>query len=81
MILPTKHISQERSLLVAGAEVIQILSEPKTVSRIWEELKQKRLRDTNISCTTYDWFILTLDLLYLLNIIELENGSVRKASS
>ena len=41
MILPSKHLSQDRALLTVGARILQKLSQPKTVSALWEELKSK----------------------------------------
>lgn len=79
MILPTKHSGYDRSLLVVGAKVIQILIEPKTVSRIWDEIKNDNSNERNY--LTYEWFILSLDLLYLLNIIELHSGLIWKKVS
>ena len=49
MILPTKHSGYDRSLLVMGAKVIQILIEPKTVSRIWDEIKNDNILGSNKS--------------------------------
>jgi hypothetical protein len=63
-------------LIVVGAKVIQILTEPKTVSRIWNEIKKDVDNERNY--LTYEWFILALDLLYLLNIIELDRGLIWK---
>jgi hypothetical protein len=38
MILPTKRLGIERAMLTVGAEILELLTEPKTVSRLWEEL-------------------------------------------
>lgn len=78
MILPTKRINQERALLAVGAEVLRILNEPKTVSRLWEDLRQSKPVRTDISSITFDWFVLALDLLYIMNTIELERGKIRR---
>lgn len=80
MILPTKRISNDRALLAVGGEVLSLLNEPKTVSRLWEELRQARVARSTVRTVTYDWFILSLDLLYSLGAINLEEGLVRKAS-
>lgn len=77
MILPTKHLSQDRALLGVGAEILHILTEPKTVSRLWDELKQTRETVKSYSLT-YDWFVLALDFLFILNAIELEKGLIRR---
>ena len=39
MILPSKHLSQDRALLTIGARVLKHLRSSKTVSALWEELK------------------------------------------
>jgi len=73
MILPSKHISQQRALLSVGAKVLQHLQRPKTVSAIWEELTQAG-DEKALSNMGYNSFILALDLLYSINAIELEDG-------
>lgn len=77
MILPTKGISEERSLLVVGAEVLRLLVEPQTVSRVWERLQESRDRAKR-EPIRYDWFVLALDLLHCLGAITLERGRLCK---
>jgi hypothetical protein len=77
MILPTKRITQERCLLAIGAEVISLLDEPKTVSRVWDDFKRLRLNDAAV---TYDWFVLALDLLYMISVIRINKGVIEKAT-
>lgn len=79
MILPSKHLSQQRALLSVGAKILQHLQIPKTVSAIWEELT-KADDDKALSNMGYNSFILTLDLLYSISAIEMEDGllSVKK---
>ena len=90
MILPTKRITQNRSLLGIGGHIIQLLDEPKTVSRLWEDFKEKfNSNDINIKnphssksvyfSISYDWFILALDFLYYIQAVDLENGKIRKS--
>lgn len=63
MILPSKHLPQDRALLTVGAHVLTFLARPKTVSALWEELNT---HDAGLVATprriTYDWFLLALDL-------------------
>ena len=74
MILPSKHISQEKALLSIGAELLKVLSRPKTVSTIWEQIRI-------IDSISYDWFILALDLLYIIDAIQIREGLIyRKVS-
>lgn len=77
MILPTKGISEERALLVVGAEVLRLLHEPQTVSRIWERLSEDRVRAKR-EPVRYDWFVLALDLLHCLGAITLDRGRLSR---
>ena len=82
MILPSKHLPQERALLTIGAEVLIRLDRPKTVSSLWEELGHK---DTNQKDSApnlgYDWFVLALDLLYAIGAIDFKSGIIRRRSA
>lgn len=80
MILPSKHLPQDRALLTVGGHILAYLAYPKTVSALWEELNQHdggaaAARPRKI---TYDWFLLALDLLYAIGTIELESGLVAR---
>jgi hypothetical protein len=81
MILPTKRISQDRSLLYIGAEVLRLVDEPKTVSRLWQELQSKRSTQSGLCPLTYDWFVLSLDLLFLVKAIRIDRGRIEKVVS
>ena len=67
MILPSKHISQEKALLTVGAELLKHLDRPKTVSSVWQDMRHS-------GSISYDWFILALDLLYAIGVIEILDG-------
>ena len=71
MILPSKHISQKKALLTIGAVLLNNLNHPKTVSALWEDVRY-------FEKISFDWFILTLDLLYAINIIEFHDGLLIK---
>lgn len=84
MILPTKHIPQDRALLTVGAHVLKRLYREKTVSALWEEvLNDYREKDEQnaVPGISYDWFILTLDFLYALGAIELHDGLLHRRTS
>ena len=74
MILPSKHLSQDRALLTVGAKILQHLSEPKTISALWQNLPQNIAGSKNVPPLRYDSFVLALDLLFLLGSIELRGG-------
>ncbi len=73
MILPSKHLSEDRALLSMGAKILQQLQMPKTVSAIWEELS-KTVDRTTMPIIDYNSFILALDLLYSMSAIDMEGG-------
>lgn len=75
MILPSKHLSEDRALLTVGADLLDLLAEPKTVSRLWSDFGQHRERSSPI---TYDWFVLALDLLFSMGLIHFERGRIQK---
>ena len=73
MILPTKFLPAERSLLVLRGEIIAALgSYPRSVSEIWEAMSAVPRR----APITFDWFVLALDLLYAMNAIIMEKGLI-----
>lgn len=76
MILPTKHLEGNRALLTIGAGIIHLLYRPKPISRLWDDLKLAKDNEVNSSTLTYSWFILALDLLYLLKAIELRDDGM-----
>lgn len=80
MILPTKHIRPERALLTIGGELLTRLREPSTVSRLWDDVRRDRGDPAEPASITYDWFVLALDLLFMVGAIEFERGLVRKTA-
>lgn len=78
MILPTKHIRPDRALLTVGGNLLGCLREPMTVSRLWDETRSRRGKRAESAPINYDWFILALDLLYMIGAVEFERGLIRK---
>jgi hypothetical protein len=72
MILPTKTCSLSNSLLGFGTVVLESLTSPTTITSLWEKIHNE---DQQI---TFEKFILTLDLLYLLSVIEFDQGLLRR---
>ena len=81
MILPTKHIRPDRALLGVGAEVLGVLKRPMTMSMLWDEIRSRRSVANTIAVLDYSWFVLALDLLYMIGAVELDEGLIRKARS
>ena len=81
MILPSKHLSQDRALLTVGAAILRHLSHPVTVSALWEQMPSSARNQEAPPPLRYDAFVLALDLLFLIGALELRDGLlVRRAS-
>lgn len=79
MILPSKHISQDRALLTVGGRVLQHLCQPKTVSALWEELTLRIKNSPRpLTSLSYDGFVLVLDFLYIIGAIEMIDGRLER---
>ena len=78
MILPTKHLPTDRSLLGIGAEVLYLLDRPKTVSRLWIDIQEHR--GESARRLTFDWFILSLNLLYAIGALQMNRGRLSRQS-
>lgn len=74
MILPSKHLPQERALLTVGARLLAILERPMTVSSVWQIVQ-----NDHRASLSFDWFVLALDLLYLLDAVQLQDGVLSRA--
>lgn len=72
MILPTKTCSLSNSLLGFGTVILEALTSPATVNSLWEKIHHEEQQ------ITFEKFILTLDLLYLLSVIEIDQGLLRR---
>ncbi len=80
MILPTKHIRPDRALLAVGGDLLVSLYEPRTVSGLWDDVRAKRGDSGEPAPINYDWFVLALDLLFMIGVIELDRGLLRKTT-
>ena len=74
MIMPTKHIPAEQSLLGAGAAVFAELSQPRTVTALWEAVRDSK------SVGTFERFVLAVTMLYTLRVVRFEAGVIVRGS-
>lgn len=72
MILPTKHITIEDSMLGVGALLLSYLEQPKTVSTLWEKVREYS------EISTFERFTLGLDLLFLIDAIDFQGNKIRR---
>lgn len=70
MILPDKNIKLEYSLLGCGATLLLEISEPQTISLLWNKAKKCN------GLASYEKFLLTLDYLYMIKAITLKDGMI-----
>lgn len=76
MILPSKHLLSQDSLIGVGGLIMTILdNRGTTVSSLWEQVRNKR------EVGTYERFILALDTLFLLGFLVMEDGLLVKQES
>ncbi len=69
MILPTKGLSPERSLMTVGAGILRLLETPSTPSALWSAYKAS---PDAADVVTFDWFVLALDFLRTIHAVELD---------
>lgn len=75
MILPTKGLEPRMALLSVGALLLRHLDEPKTVSRLWSDIRS----DAEIpSGFTFDWYVLALDLLFSMGAVDQSGGRLAR---
>ena len=80
MILPTKHLRPDRTLLGIGADILAGLTDPMTVSGLWDYMRLRRSASNAQAVIDYRWFVLALDFLHMIGAIDVDRGVIRKAS-
>jgi len=75
MILPDKNIKLEYSLLNCGALILKEMSEPQTISLLWDKVKKHE------ALVNYEKFLITLDYLYMINAITLKDGLILRCKN
>ena len=73
MILPTKHLELDKSLLAIGGRILNTLPRPRTVTSMWEEVRKHE------DGLTFEGFALALTFLYTIGAVEMKDELVRSA--
>ena len=73
-LLPNKYITTDRSLIGLGSLVLARLNDPRTVSDLWEQLRN------NPEISSYRKFILVLNYLYTIGTITYEQGFLSRSA-
>ena len=76
MILPAKHLRHDRALLEVGADILAAAEENRTVSELWQRVRQSREVITGVDPLSFDWFILSLSFLYAISALEFKAGVI-----
>jgi hypothetical protein len=74
MILPSKHTKLSNSLINTGAVLLNRLDSDYTVTLLWD--KTRSLSEIK----TFERFILGLDLLFMLGLIEFRDGLIVRSA-
>jgi hypothetical protein len=72
VILPSKHITTERALLSVAGWIFSRLNRPMSVSRLWDDLRDYWSERP----LAYQWFVLSMDLLFLMGLVELRDDGL-----
>jgi hypothetical protein len=67
MILPTKHLTLDKSAIGSAAIVLRGFSDGSTVSELWERVSSEGI-------STFDQFVMGLTLLYALGVVDHREG-------
>lgn len=82
MIMPTKHTHLSASFMGLGAFILKLLEEPLTIDECWLRLNKEYINKGLIKKKhSFDNFILTIDLLFMINSVDLnERGELYNVS-
>lgn len=75
MILPTKHLPIRHSLIGCGAQIMPHLKRARSLESLWSAVKSDK------SIESFSKLMSTLNVLYLLGLVEFEKERVRLTPS
>jgi hypothetical protein len=73
MILPTKHLELDKSLLAIGGRILNALPRPRTITSTWEEVRR------DYEGLPFESFALALTFLYTIGAVEMTDELIRSA--
>jgi hypothetical protein len=71
MILPTKHLELDKSLLAIGGRILNSLPRPRTVTSMWEQVRREH------ETLTFESFALALAFLYAIGAVDMQDEMIR----
>ncbi|MDX1950145.1 MAG: ABC-three component system middle component 6 [Rickettsiales bacterium] len=75
MILPNKYLREHETLIGVGSLLLKHLTVEKTLSSLWDEVKSA----SNIG--NFERFVLGLDLLFLLGLVETKSDKIARVAA
>jgi len=70
MIMPSKYLREDEALIGVSAALLSLVEKAGNLSALWESAKKID------AIGNFERFILALDLLYLLGLVELHNNEI-----
>ena len=72
--MPNKYLREEEALIGFGSIVLKYLRFERLLSELWDEIKN------NESIVDFERFILVLDMLYILGLVEFKENKIRRVA-
>lgn len=70
MIMPSKYLREDEALIGVSAALLPLVEKDGNLTAIWESAKKID------SIGNFERFILALDFLYLLGLVDLHNNKI-----
>lgn len=82
MILPTKHINFSESLLALGAAILESIDydTATSIDELWRRISLLQQSERLPAKHTFDNVILAVVFLHSLDLVEEENGEVKRCT-
>ena len=77
MLLPSKHLTAERSIVAVASRVLSCLNTSATVSELWKRFLALQ-RDQQRTPVGFDWFELALCALFALGQISYDGAVIQR---
>lgn len=75
MILPTKYLREDEALIGVSAILLPLVEKAGNLTELWESAKRIE------AIGNYERFILALDFLYLLGLVDLHNNEILRVQA
>jgi hypothetical protein len=79
MILPGKHIRQDRALISVGGDILAVLDSRMSVSDVWRKVQKLREAREGASPLSFDWFVLALTFLFAVSAVVQDGDKILSA--